>query len=88
MEDLLQLDAVAGADTEAAADEVLALVGETSAELELGHADLLVLLKGDVTAHHVVKQNAQTPNCGCFALISRMANPFGRSVNSSSWKRN
>ncbi len=86
LEDLLQLDAVAGADSEAAADQVLALVGQTGAELDLGHADLLVLLEGDVAADHVVQQDAQRPDGGWVAMVPRAADPLRRSVHSRTCK--
>ena len=57
-EDLLKGDVVTGANAKAAPDEVLALVGEAGPELELCHAELLVLFEGDVTAHHIVEEDA------------------------------
>merc|ERR1719229_918923 len=55
-EELLDEDAVARPYPQAPLDEVLALKGEAGAELDLGRADLLVLLEGDVATHHVVEE--------------------------------
>jgi len=61
----------------------LTLVGEPSSELDFGIADLLVLLERNVTAHHVVEEDPETPNGGRNAVISAEANPLGGSVNAS-----
>ena len=81
VEDVLELDAVGGADAQAAADEVLALVGEAGAELDLGHADLLVLLEGDVAADHVVEEDAEAPDRGRVAVVAGAADPLRGSIN-------
>ena len=84
MKDLLEVDPVVGPDPETTADEVLTLVGKAGAELELGHADLLVLLEGDVAADHVVKQDSQGPDGGGVTVVARASDPFGWSINSGS----
>ena len=38
-------------------------VGEFAAEVDIGFDDLFILLKGDVTADHVVQEDAQRPDC-------------------------
>ena len=86
LEDLLELDAVPGADAQAAADKVLALVGEAGAELDLGHADLLVLLEGDVPADHVVQEDPQRPDGGGVAVVAGAADPLRGSVDASACK--
>ncbi len=82
MEDLLQLNAVSRSHAQAAADEVLALVGEPRAEFHLSHADLLILLEGNVAAHHVIEKDAQRPDGGGIAMVAGAADPLRRSIDS------
>ena len=87
IEDVFEGDSVVGPQAEAVADEVLALVGEASTELDLGVADLLILFEGDVAADHVVEQDAQAPDGGGVGVVTGAADPFGRSVNAGSWNK-
>ncbi len=70
VEDVLQLDPVSRPDAQTSLDKVLALVCEPPAELDLGHADLLVPLEGNVAAHHVVQQDPQTPDGRRVAVVT------------------
>ena len=87
IEDVIEGDSVVGPQAEAAADEVLALVGETGAELDLGVADLLILLERDVAADHVVEEDPQAPDGGGVGVVTGAADPLGRSVDTGSCKR-
>ncbi len=87
VEDVLEGDSVGGSQPQAAANEILTLVGEARSKLDLGVADLLVLLEGDVAAHHVVEEDAETPDGGGAGVITRAANPLGRRVHSRTCNR-
>ena len=87
LEDLLDGDSVVGPQPEASANQILALVGQTSSELDVGVADLLVLLEGNVSADHVVEQDAEAPDGGGDSVVTAEADPLRRSVNASSCKR-
>ena len=56
---LLQPDPIVRSDFQAAPDQTLALLRDAPPEVELGVADLLVLLERDVPADHVVEEDAQ-----------------------------
>ena len=75
-EDVLEAEAGLRRDLEAAADEVLALVGEADAEAELRAADLLVGLEGDVAADHVEEEDAERPDGGLLAAVAAVADPL------------
>ena len=49
--------------------------------MDLGRADLLVLLEGDVAADHVVEEDAQRPHGGGWAVVPIEADPLWRGVN-------
>ena len=83
-EELLDEDAVARPYPQAPLDEVLALEGQAGAELDLGRADLLVLLEGDVAADHVVEEDAQRPHGGGVPVVAAAADPLGRGVHAGS----
>ena len=87
LEDLFDRDSVGRPQPETPSYEVLALVGQPGAELKVGVADLFVLLKRDVAADHVVEKDAQAPNSGRDSVVSAVANPFWRCVNSGSCKK-
>ena len=63
-QDLVQGDPGRGLDLQAPPDEILALVRQPRPEADLGGANLLVLLKRDVPADHVIEQDAQGPHGG------------------------
>ena len=86
-EDHVQRDPGAGLDPQAPLDEVAALSRQPGAEVDLGGADLLVLLEGDVAADHVVEEDAQGPHGGRRPVVPVEADPLGRGVHSRSWKR-
>ena len=70
VEQVRQVQPVLGSDAKAASDQLLALRRHVTAEVDLGVADLLVLLEGDVALHHVVEQDAQRPDGQGVALIT------------------
>lgn len=83
LEDGLETDAVLGPDAETGEDKVLTLRGQgRHSEPHICRADLLVLLEGDVPAHHVVEEDSQAPDGGLLSLVSGASDPFGRSVDS------
>ena len=77
-----EADAIVGSDPEASPHEVLAFVGKAGAESNLRVANGLVGLEGDVTAHHVVEEDAEAPDGGLFTMVSRASDPLGRGVDS------
>lgn len=52
------------------------------AEQHLAPGDLLVVLEGDVAAHHVVQQDPQRPHGGRAAVVAVVLDPLWRAVNS------
>ena len=70
-----------GHDLEAFSNKVLAFWGQPRPESEVGSADLLVGLEGDVPADHVVQQDSQAPDGGLFAVVVAMSDPFGGRVD-------
>ncbi len=44
-------------------------------------ADLLIRLEGDVSANHVVQQDAQGPDSGGVAVVAAKHDPLGRRVH-------
>ena len=83
-QDVLQPDPLVGTESKARADQVLALVGQPRPELDLGVADLLVLLEGDVAAHHVVEQDPKAPDGGRVAVVAAVPDPLWGCVHSRS----
>ena len=67
---------------EAGADEVLALLGHSVSEAQLGVADVLVPLEGDVAADHVKEEDAQGPDSSRLPLVASLANPLRWRVDS------
>ena len=86
LEDLLDGDPVVGPQPQASADQILALVSQSRPEPDVGVADLLVLLEGDVSADHVVEQDAEAPDSGRNSVVAAESDPLRRSVDSSSCK--
>ena len=68
----------------ALAHQVLALRRDPVAKSEIGDADLLVRLEGDVAADHVEEEDAEGPDGGELAVVTVLADPLRRSVHSSS----
>merc|ERR1719458_1956183 len=81
-QDLLQPDPIVRSDFQTAPDEALALLGDAPPEVELGVADLLVLLEWDVPADHVVEEDAQGPDGGRHPVVPRAPDPLRRGVDS------
>ena len=64
--------------------QVLTLRGDPVAKAEIGDADLLVRLEGDVAADHVEEEDAEGPDGGELAVVTVLTDPLRRSVHSSS----
>lgn len=90
LEDVLEGRSVARPILEATEDEVFALGWEPSRcpEVDHGAYDLVILFERDVTAHHVVEEDAQWPHRRRPTMISPVSNPFRRGVNSSTYSTN
>lgn len=58
-----------GIDCEALANQILALRGHSAVKVGSGAQNLLIILKGDVPADHVVEEDAQRPNGGGKAIV-------------------
>ena len=56
-------------------------------EVDLGLADLLVRLEGDVPADHVVEEDSQGPDGGGIAVILTEQDPLGGSVDAGAWNQ-
>lgn len=55
--------------------------GDPPAEEEAAPQNLLVLLEGDVPAHHVIEQHPQGPDGGRAPVVAVVADPLGRAVH-------
>ena len=84
LEDVLEANPLVGSEAQAGPDQVLTLVGQAGPELDLGIADGLVLLEGDVSTHHVVKEDPKAPNSGGIAMVAAVTNPLWGCVHSGS----
>lgn len=67
-------------------DEILTFGTQLSAELDFCVANLLVMLKGYVSAHHVEEKDAQGPHSQRVGLVSAAADPFRRCIHTSTIK--
>jgi hypothetical protein len=65
-------------------DEVLTFETEPDPKSKIGPTYLLICLKGDVTADHVVEEDTHAPDGGLFTIVPVGADPFWGSVHSSS----
>ncbi len=76
-------DALAGRDGETLLNQVfdVGTESEVRPEADLGALDLVVGLEGDVTAHHVVEQDAQAPDGQVVRLVPPELDPLGRGVD-------
>ena len=83
-EEVLQTRSLVGLNLKTLANQVLTLDGESNPEPKLCSTDLLVRLEGDVTADHVVEEDAHAPDGRLLAVVTTRANPLGRGVHSSS----
>lgn len=59
--------------------------GDPPPEEEAAPQDLLVLLEGDVPAHHVIEQHAQGPDGGRAPVVAVVADPLRRAVHPGAW---
>lgn len=64
IDDVLKRWPLSRSQGQAQLDQLLALCGDSSSEEHLASYDLLVLLEGDISTHHVIQQDTQRPNCG------------------------
>ena len=67
-------------------DHVLTRDGDVVSEVQLGVADLVIRLEGDVAADHVVEEDAQGPDGGLGAQVPRTPDPLGRGVDPGALK--
>ena len=86
-EDGVQADPVLGPDPQAGPDQVLALFRERPPEPDVGVADLLVLLEGNVAADHVEEEDAERPDSGRVPVVPAAADPLGGSIHAGAWKK-
>ena len=85
-QDLIQVDPILGSDPQAGPDKVLAFLGERPPEPDVGVADLLVLLEGNVAADHVEEEDAERPDGGRVPVVPAAADPLGGSVHAGACK--
>jgi len=81
-EDGLQLDPVCWLDSEAGSHKVPALLRHILPEVQLGVADLLVLLEGDVATDHVEQEDTQAPHSEWVGFVPVAADPLWWCVHS------
>ena len=86
--DGLELHSLGGLDSEAGPHQIPALLRHVLPEADLGVADVLVLLEGDVAADHVEEEDAQGPDGQRVAVVAAAANPFWRRVHSGACNKN
>ena len=84
LEDVLEANPLVGSEAQAGPDQVLTLVGQAGPELDLSIADGLVLLEGDVSADHVVKEDPKAPNSRGIAMVAAVTNPFRWGIHTRS----
>ena len=79
-EHLFQRGAVVGAELEQAADQILTLARNVVRPLETddGADYLVVLFEGNISAHHVVEQDAQRPHRRRHPVVFAVVDPFRR----------
>ena len=84
-EDGVQSYSLFGQNCEAPLHQVHGGVGEAQVSVpgELAGAGVPVAGEGDVTAEHVVEEDAQGPDSQTLPLVSSRGNPLGRTVDSS-----
>ena len=62
-------------------DQALTRLGDVVSECDVGAADLLVCLEGDVPGDHVVEEDAQAPHRGLGPQVAGAAHPLWRRVD-------
>ena len=82
-QDGLELDSLRRLNSEAGPHQVPALLRHVLPEADLGVADVLVLLEGDVALDHVEQEDAQGPDGGRAAQVALAGDPLWRCVHSS-----
>ena len=87
MGDILEQKTCVGREAKALGDQILALVRDEIVEAEVGGADLLVRLKGDVAADHVIEEDPEGPDGGLVAVVLVALDPFGGRVDSGTCER-
>ena len=82
VEQARQVKPILRSDAKAASDQLLTFRRDVATKVDLGVADLLIFLEGDVALDHVVEEDAKRPDCERVALVSRASNPFWGGVYS------
>ena len=85
---LVEADPLLWIRVQANSDQVLCFLGQLQLRVpyKLRIQDLLIRLVGYIAAEHVVKQDAQRPDCEPISFISSVLDPFRRAVYSASLK--
>ena len=81
-----QLQPVPGTDGQAGLHQALAGDRHPGGEVEPAAADSLVTLEWNITADHVVQEDAQAPHCQLVSVVTFLDNPLRGRVDMSSWK--
>ena len=81
-----QLQPVPGTDSQAGLHQALAGDRHPGGEVEPAAADGLVTLEWNITADHVVQEDAQAPHCQLVSVVTFLDNPLRGRVDMSSWK--
>ena len=82
VEQARQVKPILRSDAKAASDQLLTFRRDVATKVDLGVADLLIFLEGDVALDHVVEEDAKRPDCERVALVSRASNPLWGGVYS------
>ena len=64
----------------------LAVIGNVLDVIEPCSADSLIVLEWNITADHVVQEDAQAPHCQLVSVVTFLDNPLRGRVDMSSWK--
>jgi len=86
VEQARQVKPILRSDAKAASDQLLTFRRDVATKVDLGVADLLIFLEGDVALDHVVEEDAKRPDGERVALVSRASNPFWGGVYSGAVK--
>ena len=81
-----QLQPVPGTDSQTGLHQALAGDRHPGGEVEPAAADSLVTLEWNITADHVVQEDAQAPHCQLVSVVTFLDNPLRGRVDMSSWK--
>ena len=84
-QNVLEMGALRWLERQALADQIFHFSRQLASEGEVRLEDLLVLLERNVSAHHVVQQDAQRPHSESGGVVSMVTDPFGWAVHSSTY---